>query len=188
MQNEKLASIRERFIQDLTRLRKQYGNSEISRKLGIDPGNLSRYATGAKMPGIKVIDQFYRVFADEIGNRKENIDQQRLPSVSDAGADYGYNQARPSVTIDDPQAFPMYRNNEAGTMELIATLKMNNEQLLSATNKMLDSSEKLFELPYKWLESFDKMIAVQEKSIQMALKMVEAHKIFLENFGGKVSK
>jgi hypothetical protein len=180
-QKEELTRLRKQFIQDLAKLREQYENLEISHKTGIDPGNLSSYGTGAKNPGIKVLDQFYAAFAGEIQNplvkvnnmkeNKENKDRHTTPNG-----------------LNEPESIQMYQDNEFGlTAELIATLKINNAQLRSTTAKMLDSSDKLFQLPYKWLDSFDKMVATHDKSIQMFLAMTEAHKIFLQKFGGKES-
>jgi hypothetical protein len=176
-QKETLGRLREQFIRDLAKLRDRYENIEISHKTGIDPGNLSSYGSGSKIPGLKVLTQFYSAFEGEIQNpfdKANNMEERKV------------HEDRPLGKIDEDEAVPLYLDNTDDlTSELIATLKLNNAQLRSTTNKMLESSDKLFQLPYKWLDLLDKMVATQDKSTQMMLTMAEAHKIFLQKFSEK---
>ena len=156
VQNEKLRQLREKFGQDLARLRERYENLEISRKMGINPGNLSSYASGGKAPGIKVLMHFYEVFANEIQNPFDE-----------------------ASNIDVAEAAPLYRNYEDGlTNELNAALKTENGHLRSTNSKMLENTEKI-------LDSMTKMVAAQEKLVQTIATMAESHKIFLQKYGGE---
>ena len=121
---------RQRLIQfrnDLRLLRQRYSNNEIAARLGIDPANLSSYATGAKNPSEETIDSFYKEYLDEI----KNMDYQYPPDDAEqASADEGSSKYQRTNSAD--HQYGNARDTHDHRDDHIQTLKKMNEQLMAS--------------------------------------------------------
>lgn len=189
-QKEELARLREQFMRDLAKLREVYDNLELAQLTGIDPANLSSYGSGKKLPGIKVLNQFYLALHGKIEsplekiNKMENKKGPKGPTQNTKGqtgkqkqaANYNLNDRGSDNKTEEAAVVPLYKEKESEYVkEIISLLKAENAHLRSTSNKMLDGSDKLFQLPFRWLETID-------KTNQITLNMSEAHKMMIVAF------
>ncbi|HVS96053.1 MAG TPA: helix-turn-helix transcriptional regulator [Puia sp.] len=117
------------FRNDLGLLKQRYSNNEIAARLGINPANLSSYATGAKNPSQATIDNFYKEFGEEI----KNMDYQHSPD-----------DEQQSFAADSQDSSKYQRTNSADHQygngrethdhrdDHIQTLKKMNDHLIAA--------------------------------------------------------
>lgn len=198
-QKEKLERLRKLFRKDLVKLRTDYENLEIANKAGIDPGNLSSYASGKnKQPGMKILKKFYDAFYGELENPFDKIDNMENNKVNNdqrddpkgqkktngpkENSEYDHDDISSNKT-EDPEVIPLYKDDAVGrTNELIATLKTDNAHLRTVNNKLLDNGDKIFALPYKYLDSIDKIVATHDKSNQAVLNMTEIHQKIIDSY------
>lgn len=125
---KELSKLRAQFVRDFTRLRLEYDNLEMAQKIGMDPGNLSSYVSGKKLPGIKVLMHFYKAFADEIENPFEE-----------------HNPA-PSHEFETQEPTLVYSHAGAGVAnQLIETLKRENAELHKSVDTLFAANEKLIQ-------------------------------------------
>lgn len=142
-----LAKFQAQFIHDLNQLRKNYSNHEIARKISIGEANLSSYGSGKKLPGFRVLMQFYEAFSGEIQNPFKSY-ANPVPSHVD--------EIR--LTYESPSV-ESYRENE-----ILELLKRQNAHLS---------------------DSFDKIVAANQKLVQSTLMLAEANKKLVEQLMSK---
>ena len=171
-QKEELRRVRQVFRKDLAKLKAKFENLEIAGKTGIDPGNLSSYASGkGKQPGLTVLGKFYKAYEGELDNPLEKINsmEDKKENREETKNEYQHADVPPADKTGEPQVVPMYQPDETA-------------YLRSTINKLLDSSDKLLGLPYVWADSLNKMVATQDKSNQATLIMVETHQKIIDSF------
>ena len=196
-EKEDLKRLQEQFLRDLARLSAEYENQELGLLTGLHPTNLSRYKT--KPPGIQVLRKFYAGLTGIIDNpfektnldmkeNKENKDPEsgsrEQKSANEQKSVPPYDHGRVDKNeVNEPGVVPIFDESEAGLKkELFATLRSAIAHHRNIENKMLDGSDKLFSLPYKWLDSFDKMVSAHTLNNQMALATAESQKMMVAAF------
>ena len=201
-----LSLLQEQFLTDLERMLAKYENKELARLTRINAGNLSRYKK--EPPGPIPMQKFYNGLAGIIENpfkkinlnmedNKENKDQQEGPKKQKDSnqkkpiPDYGHEPDADTTQnrkSSEANVLPLYQHEDSDS-EIVAYLKIENAHHRSTENKLLDSSEKLFALPHKWLDSLDKMVAAHTLSNQKELVNAETQKMiiaaFVKKFGGE---
>lgn len=194
-EKEMLRRLQEQFLLDLVEMLLKYENKELARLTRINAANLSRYKK--KPPGIIPMQKFYNGLTGIIENpfKKLNLnmekDQEHKGSNEENQTSDNVNESNKNTNrnksgkADD---LPPYQHEDKDS-ETVALLKSDIAHLRSTENKLLDSSEKLFALPHKWLDSLDKMVAAHALSNQKELVNAETQKMmvaaFLKKFGGE---
>lgn len=119
------------FRKDLRLLKQKYSNKQIAVRAKIGAANLSSYCTGAKNPGEKTINDFYKEFENEIKNmdyQHPSEDDPQQPAENPALIKYLHaNETRKDHSYDDRD-------------DHIQTLKKNNDALLAGITKVIDNN------------------------------------------------